>query len=117
MPQGGVVVVEEGLDGFGEVRREKIFHFPGMLRPAPAAGLMIISGSGAERWLLRGAAGDTGDELPGDLAELEVAVLGGCPQDGEGVGGGAPLLGHDHADGLVDHGPGGQRGAQLAGQR
>jgi hypothetical protein len=30
-----------------------------------------------ERGFLRGTAGDAGDDLPGDLAELDVAVLGG----------------------------------------
>jgi hypothetical protein len=75
--------------------------------------LRVGSAGRAEGWFLWRLAGDAGDDLHGDLAELDVAVLGCRPDDGEGFGGGAPLLAYDHAEGLVDDGPGGQRGAQL----
>jgi hypothetical protein len=49
----------------------------------------------------------------GDVAELDVSVLGGGAEDVEGLVGGAPVLGHDDAQGLVDDGAGGERGAQV----
>lgn len=62
---------------------------------------------------LRGLAGDAGDNGPGNVTELDVAVLRRGPQDGEGAFGGAALPGHDDPQSLVDHGPRGQRRTQL----
>jgi hypothetical protein len=45
-----------------------------------------------------------GDDVVGDGAQLEVAVRGGGPQDLERLIGGAPVLAHDDAQGLVDDG-------------
>ena len=54
-------------------------------------------------WLGR-VAGDAGDDLGGDIAEFEVAVLGGGAQDRECLALGASFLGHDDSESLVDDG-------------
>jgi hypothetical protein len=50
-----------------------------------------------------------------DVSELDVALLGVHPKDIERLVGGAPILAHDHAESLVDHGTGGQRALQVLG--
>ncbi|MFH8991329.1 hypothetical protein [Streptomyces sp. NPDC017940] len=45
-----------------------------------------------------------GDDAGGDVAEFDVAVLRGPAEDLEGALGGAALLAHDDAEGLVDEG-------------
>src|ERR1051326_6677710 len=60
----------------------------------------------SQRSILAGVAGwlaaDVGDDVLGDVAEFDVAVIGRAPQDREGLVGGASVLGHDDAQGLVD---------------
>src|SRR6266516_7206216 len=50
---------------------------------------------------------------PGDIGEAEVVVAGVGPQPGEGLGQVEAGAFGDHAFGLLDHHPAGQRGGQL----
>lgn len=59
---------------------------------------------------------DRGDDLRGDGAQLDVAVVGRRAQQGERVVRIAPVLAHDDPDGLVDGGPRCQRRLELRGQ-
>lgn len=83
------------------------------MRAPPAEDLMQVGYVELLRWRLTG---DAGDDLVGDLADFDIAVLGCGSQNVEGFGGGAALLGHDHAEGLINDGPRRQRGTQLVGQ-
>ena len=59
---------------------------------------LAVKGRAGVGWF----AADAGDDLSGDGAEFDVAVVRGAAEDFEGVGGGAPVLAHDDADGLVN---------------
>jgi hypothetical protein len=52
----------------------------------------------------------------GDVAQLDVAVRGSGSQDVEGLIGGAPVLGHDDAQRLIDDAAGSQGGFEVAGE-
>jgi len=62
---------------------------------------------------LRGLAADTGNDGAGNVTEFYVAVLRRGAQDSEGAGLSAVLPRHYYPEGLVDHGPRGQRGSKL----
>jgi hypothetical protein len=59
-------------------------------------------------------AANLGDDLSSEGAEFDAAVVRGAAEDFEGVGGGAPVLAHDDADGLVDEESGDADGSPLA---
>src|ERR1051326_8117485 len=79
---------------------------PGRPQPAGACGrsgspwgaAVVLEGP----WLPGGLAAHARHDGGGDVAQLDVLVLRGLAQDGEGLILGAPADRHDHADGLVD---------------
>src|SRR5690606_28430341 len=82
---------------------------------SPGGGAVGSGGSwgGAEAGGSRAAACDRLYEVGGHLVDLDVAALGGAPQDVEGGRGGALAAGHDDAERLVDDRPSVERLAEL----
>src|SRR5690348_10630120 len=90
--------------------------YPRPARQTSAASLPPSVFALLERVGLGRLAADAGDDRSGDVAELEVAVLRRGTHDLERLSLRAPLPRHDHAEGLVDHRPRGQRGPKLLGE-
>jgi len=65
---------------------------------------------GARLWWLTA---DLADDLSRQVTHLDIAVLGGTPNDVEGGRGAAALLGHDDPGSLIDDRAGGQRLVQV----